>query len=533
MGCGCKEKKAYELPKEGCGCGCGPSCDCADCKTKWHSAPKNGLGRFDEYPRPKAAMFDPRKIMKEWPEPSDDPLIPYVRANEQGLPYEMLNEFHGRPNTLHGWSGLGGVNELNVIKSATKNLLGILSLADQSMVELDNETAEYSRNNLRIPTGNRIGNKVQYRNVKKAPPIKTFFAFVPFITKRGGGDSHEMFIRMGGPEAKSNWWDGDESDLLTFSAERDFIKEMAAYLSTYNGLADVKTDGLRVLQTDYPIYFATGSGTSAKQFRVANNGKDYAGSAEAYQFFGYNVMNYIVSQAWIKLADPAVSDAIKDDIKDMLKYVMQACISRAFMTDVSKAIAGAFAEKLKEDYIATELRSYYEYEVEVFGPNEFRQIDPKLRSVFNKKRADFDASIDALEAALTEALLKVIADNQKSFSDILKKLLDYDNIKDAQKRIADLETQVGQATRGSSSAQDQLSSLEASLKAKDEAIQKQNVQIAELQSEITRQKNNLSSSSESVVMNERITQEQASFIKAGVALAIGAGSWLVYSKLKA
>lgn len=97
--CGCGPKQAMGgLSGTDCGCGCGGTCGCG---------PKQAMGSFDEYPRPKSALFDPRQIDRVWPEPHPDPLIPYVRANEGLLPYSSVNRYKGQQGSLHGYLAMG------------------------------------------------------------------------------------------------------------------------------------------------------------------------------------------------------------------------------------------------------------------------------------------------------------------------------------------------------------------------------------------------------------------------------------------
>ncbi len=98
-GCGCgSNKRKATLSGVDCGCGCGGTCGCG---------PKQAMGSFSEYPRPKSALFDPRQIDRVWPEPHPDPLIPYVRANEGLLPYSSVNRYKGQQGSLHGYLAMG------------------------------------------------------------------------------------------------------------------------------------------------------------------------------------------------------------------------------------------------------------------------------------------------------------------------------------------------------------------------------------------------------------------------------------------
>ncbi len=98
-GCGCSSGLSRGgLSGADCSCGCGGACGCG---------PKSAMGSFDEYPRPKSALFDPRQIDRVWPEPHPDPLIPYVRANEGLLPYDFVNRYKGQRGSLHGYIAMG------------------------------------------------------------------------------------------------------------------------------------------------------------------------------------------------------------------------------------------------------------------------------------------------------------------------------------------------------------------------------------------------------------------------------------------
>lgn len=538
MGCGCKEKKANELPKDGCGCGCGPSCSCKDCQEKWHGTKKT-MGRFDEYPRPKAAMFDPRKIMQEWPEPSDDPLIPYVRANEQGLPYEMLNQYRGRPNTLHGWDAgsisLNGLTEGRLVKSSVANLLNLLAVEDLSMKELEADIVEYPDNFFHVPADGKLGQNVQYRKVKKAPIIETFFAFVPLIVKNGNLTNYEFFIRMGSPEARS-YWDDDSDEIVVESAERKFVKAMSDYLSVYKTYDGIKKEGLRALQQDYPLYFAQGESADAKLFKVGDEGKAYSTKAEAYKNFANNLLSFIISNAMRKLSEASTSKGAKEDLKEMLKLVMQSCLDKSNLQDVADGLANAISERLQKDYEATEKISYYKYEIESLGPNSMLPIDSKLRSVFDKKRADLTVAISKFKDSLSTAFVSVITENNQNFSDVLKGLLDYDNIKQAQDRVKELENQSQQLQ---TTTQTQSSELQARLESQQTVISTQQQEIDRYKQEIARKEQEISeakSQSEAHAMSETIKTESdtknKTLVISAFALALATGAFFIYSHNK-
>ena len=550
MSCGCNKKTTNEPQKTDCGCGCGPSCSCADCQAKWHGQGSK-LGSFNEYPRPKAAMFDPRKIMSEWPEPNDDPLIPYVRANEQGLPYEMLNRYEGQPNSLHGWQAgtisLNGVNELNIVKNTTSNLLDILASQDQSMVELNNELADIgSENILYIPNAEAItGQRVQYRTARKASSLDLFFAFVPLIIRRGNVAYSELYIRMGGPEAKSNWLDIDAQNVKTLSGERDYLLNMDSYIAEYKGLSEVKTEAMRVLQDSYPILFGTGTTASSKQFRLMNNGGDYTTSENAYKMFAYMVMNHLVSQGMMKLSDNRVSNAKKDDIKDMLKLIMKACIDRSDVRDVANGLSNAFCDRLKSDYQTTEVRSYCELEIEVIGPNSRVQIDPKLRSVFDKNRANFSSAINTMRSSLATAFESVINESNSSFSKVLKDLLDYENINKANDRIKALESQLTESQQSSSDAeslkQEELQRQVQIIAQKEQQIASLNRQLNETKNDLTEKENEIKAikneqqASNASVMDKKESSSSDSgsnktILIGGGLVVLAAGAWFLTKK---
>jgi len=124
MSCSCclagKFHSLNGLSKPSCKCSCPPDCNCGcrsgaskgekrgcECGETYGYVPRSAMGTFDEYPRPKTALFDPRQLDRVWPEPHPDPLIPYVRANEGLLPYDFVNHYKGQKGSLQGYIPMG------------------------------------------------------------------------------------------------------------------------------------------------------------------------------------------------------------------------------------------------------------------------------------------------------------------------------------------------------------------------------------------------------------------------------------------
>lgn len=461
MSCNCSKKNNQIQHKAGCGCG--PSCSCRECRETYHSNYGNGMGRYDEYPRPKSAMFDPRKIGQEWPEPNNDPLIPYVRANEQGLPYERLNQYKGMRNSLHGWSSMGGIREQNIAKKVTENLLFQLARSFNSYEELVNRTNK-SKDMIHRPdnTAWPANNKPGYYKTREVSYEQAFFGFIPDIQSK-----KLLRIKTGGPEFKYFAFDGSDIELI--DPERQVV-------GTIDSLID---------QNKYPLicdangFFGSGSSVSADGSR---NRKE-AGLFE----FAEIILGMVINDSIYVLGSPYRRDDItlseddenpeynEDDLKALLKIFLELCINATDIDDVAKGISEAVVQRLKKDFVEAREQAFYKYEIDSwFGSNDIVFIDPIAKQTFTNVNVS-DKSFDKFKDNLIVAMKEVLSANYNVLSKIYKQLFDFTGYNQSKQKVTALETEIAtlKTTQGN-----QVKELQSTLAKKNQEIEQLRSQLA-------------------------------------------------------
>ena len=528
MGCNCK--KVNNTVRHENGCDCGPNCSCHDCREKYHG---NGMGRYDEYPRPKAAMFDPRKIGQAWPEPNNDPLIPYVRANEQGLPYERLNEYKGMKNSLHGWSAMGGVAELTTVKNAVTNLMNFLSVKDYSMAELLYTAKEDKKSQFHVPKLLRMRtNDVDFQKVNQVSNISTFFAFVPIVRKEGTKKIYELYIRCGGPEVRAYWWDDESIEIGVDAAERDYLKSIDYFQGEWGSYGGVLFDAAgKLLSHSYPIVYT--KATLGEGF-LSTSDAAYKNDLKSYHDIAQHLICSIVDHSIDILNSNKASRELKKDVKDMLTILIGACINKSNIDDVANGIADSVVKRLEDDYVATELRAFYKFEPETLGINNVMTIDTEAKAVFSNKRAT-QAEFTAMKNVLGDALHGVLIESHNAMSEVYKQLLNFDNIQEANKKVDELKAQVNslQANMTSSGSQkdSQIVELQNSVSKLTDDLNRKTQEAQQLASELEMAK---SASLQQQAKTRQDTLQQSStsgmIAKIAVAGALGGAVWYMTNK---
>jgi hypothetical protein len=449
MGCNCK--KVNNTIRHENGCDCGPNCSCHDCREKYHG---NGMGRYDEYPRPKAAMFDPRKIGQAWPEPNNDPLIPYVRANEQGLPYERLNEYKGMRNSLHGWSTLGSTNNSEIVTALLHqikvNTLDVSQAYSDIIDQVKNQNGDHSEDLIHIPLIKQDymgGNNPSFKSGKVIPNVGSVFGFIPFKK----GNDIGLHIRLWGPEIKKFKLLDDEIRLQT--PERDAI-----HSDPYS----------RFVDNTYPLYFKM---TSPGQYNF-----------EGVYAFASIMLDVIIRKCVYHLS-PISSDAEMRVSKRAFpetspQSLNNATYARQIVTQFinaetqggvdgfASALSEATVSLLSSDFKNAWASAFYKYEFETFASNEFVFFDPFAKEVFGRFGSDRDLFVSLLSRPLNEAFKNLLTNRYEVFANIYKESFDLNNLREAKGKVAVLESEIQNLKASGGDVDARVVKLQADLNAK-------------------------------------------------------------------
>lgn len=384
------------------------------------------LGRFDEYPRAKVGLFDPRKIGQPWPEPHPDPLIPYVRANEGLLPYEKYNEFQNRRNSMQGWNEtLGGVAEINTASSAISEMMSALTSPDFAFdylrQNLDNK--EYDRFWYINPQGQKV-------ETQRIPEEKTFFAFVP--AKNPSSENYMFMIRCGGPENKVCYYNEEQEKVVVDSAERSYLRVCFDNLMTANIGNPQANQMLQNLAHQYPIVFdAKNCAFFSSDITAKNNeaGKasyksrfTYAGEMQAFESMAAHILDHIVNGAVEHINR---NSPLSDQMKKFMLLFLGACLKGTLVLDVSEGISKAIVAQLKKDFAIARRRAQITFEPEVVGmTDKLYKGDYGSFTAFSfVNDAKLKDGFDELLADLKGAIASVIRQRRSAFGQMYQQIL--------------------------------------------------------------------------------------------------------------
>lgn len=446
--CGCGDP-SQPMIKQGqkcpCGCGgiCGVSCNCGHCYEQQGSL--GSLGRFDEYPRAKAGLFDPRKIGRPWPEPHPDPLVPYVRANEGLLPYEKYNEFQNRRNSMHGWKeSLGGVAEQNTAESAVSAMMTALELPDFAF--------DYMSKNFDDPEADRFwyinpqGQKIDTKNI---PAEKMFFAFIP--KQNPVSKDYMLFIRCGGPENKINYYDFEGGKVVVDSDERAYLTMLFNNLNTADIGVAQKVQMIQQLAHSYPIVFDTQQSiffsTDLTSDDVRNSPFKYNQSAQDFIKMSSHILDHIVNTAVSYING---NHALAPQMKRFMKVFLESCLLGVNTDDVASGIADAIVKQMQKDFDTASRRSKIVYEPEVRNVRDTEyKGDYGAFVTFDKvNKSKLGAGFTALTADLKNALISVIRARKNAFAQMYQQILNVSDLKEtsaeSQQALAQAQQQIEQ-----------------------------------------------------------------------------------------
>lgn len=355
-----------------CPCGCGGKCGCGPSASSHHHG--SAMGSFDEYPRPKSALFDPRQLNRVWPEPYPDPLIPYVKANEGLLPYDSLNRYKGQPNSLHGYLAMGIADNTTPDQAAYKATKEMMDF-----VSVENLGLSYLYENP-VPSGSYKPSKVR--------PSKNFFAFVPVIRRQGNVSVGEFYIRCGGPETKLIYW--DEGVFAVDAEERRYIQ---GNLSN-TGIRGVPDSWSTLLQQQlnmhYPLVLESRGKDFKSTFLVGTKYNDYSNTPAGYTHFGVHILDHLFSTAIDMLQSADTSETNKVLLREVLTKLISVCLnaSATVVSEISLGIAKAMTERLIADLkTVAEMGNMY-IEIEDWGANTKIKIDDRMSDVLKMFNTD-------------------------------------------------------------------------------------------------------------------------------------------------
>lgn len=424
--CGCgdaSQPMIHKGQKCPCGCGgvCGVSCNCSHCYGEHGSL--GSLGRFDEYPRAKAGLFDPRKIGQPWPEPHPDPLVPYVRANEGLLPYEKYNEFQNKRNSMHGWNEtLGGVKDVNTAAEAVSAIMSTLAVPDLSY--------DYLRQNFEDRESDRfwyINPQGQKVDVQRIPEEKTFFGFVP--TTSPYTRNLLLMIRCGGPENKVIYF--DTSNMYIDSQERSFLRTFFENMQTAGIGTEQASQMMHNLTHNYPLVFdATQNMFFSTDIDAKNNanGKSdyrsrfaYEDDTKAFEGIASHILDHIVNSAAEQINK---NTDLSQQMQQFMLVFLGACLKGLNVRDVAEGISKAIVDQLKKDFSIARRRSKIVFEPEILGNDIEYKGDFSSFSVFNAVNdTKLPIGFDQLQEDLKGALATVIRQRKSAFSQMYKEVL--------------------------------------------------------------------------------------------------------------
>ena len=423
-GCGCRGSKSKKnkcrcngncmcgkaKASSDCSCGCGGTCGCG---------PTSAMGSFDEYPRPKAAMFDPRQLGQVWPEPHPDPLIPYVRANEGLLPYDSLNRYKGTPNSLHGYLAMG-ISPANSLREAsykgTKTLLSALSAV--------NSGYQYLYKDSEAGTPNEA--KDERYVPPEIPAEPNFFAFVPVqrITK-DRKNVFEIYIRFGGPEIKVADAD-DADDFFVKSGERKYLQQSLVDLEK-EPLSWAKYIQGRI-SSQYPLVLSSFTKSFLPTCLTEGTpgaSNAYSNSDKSHKILGEHILDLLVSSASQKYASMKNDDPEKAVIATFLEDILSVALTNrtpAQISSVAEGVAKAFVDRLKADFAYASQMGIQVFEWRnVIGSKKQTLVDERFNGVF-RKTSILPATYDALEEKMREGLVKAFDTRKKALNQLYKSL---------------------------------------------------------------------------------------------------------------
>lgn len=190
-GCGCSYTSSLK------DCGCPKSCNCRS-KGRCTCNQRN-LGSYYP-PRARAGLFDPREYGKAFPEPSSNPLIPYVfgqtaRENEETwlrpLPQETFATETFNLPSLRGLKSLGSVDQQYILsfdKFFSQTSQGFNSFYDST-------SGKYRAKNLsNVET---LSDNSSVKSANSVKDNKATFGFIPIVSSY---NEIHIYARFGGPE---------------------------------------------------------------------------------------------------------------------------------------------------------------------------------------------------------------------------------------------------------------------------------------------------------------------------------------------
>lgn len=402
--------KAKMKKASNCSCGCGGTCGCG---------PMNTMGSFEEYPRPKSALFDPRQLDQVWPEPHPDPLIPYVRANEGLLPYDSLNRYKGKPNSLHGYLAMG-ISPAATLRDAsyngTKALLSILGA--------DNSGYQYLYKESEAGTPNAS------KDERYVPPEisveSNFFAFVPVqritLDKK---NVFEIYIRFGGPEVKVADAD-DADDFFVKGAERKYLQQT---------LSDLEKDPVSWgkyiqsrISSEYPLVLSSFTKSFLPTYPAEGRPGTtaaYSNSEGSHKKLGEYILDLLVSSASRKYASMKNDNPERATIATFLEDVLSVALTNrtaAQLSSVAEGIVKAFIDRLKSDFTYASQMGTQVFEWRnIVGSRKQTRVDERFDAV-SRKTAILPSAYDDLEEKMKNGLVKAFTTRRSALNQLYKSL---------------------------------------------------------------------------------------------------------------
>lgn len=334
--------------------------------------------------------------------------------------------------------GLSGTNTKDVVKGIVLRFISENKQMDLAYDDLDMEN-EYDSELFRVPEKNTDLSKPKFDRVSFPNMKPSFFGFVPYFKKDNKSKvlkNPAIFVRMGGPERKSFFWDDDSGSPKIYcqAPERSFVYGLKD-LVDFN--PDVKTaiakSSNSLLYNSYPICIDFEAAGKLKFLSLEKSG-NVGGSASALVGLASKFLDMFSNWLAKTLSQASSKETQKDDLKAVAKALV-ASLTKKDSEALASGLASAFVATLKDELVADRIKSLYKFEMEMFIiNNKVETLDIVLDSIysgFKPEKNDFGP----FEATLKSSFLLVIEDRFNVTDKLLDPALGVKSIKESEAKL--------------------------------------------------------------------------------------------------
>jgi len=369
--------------------------------------------------------------------------------------------------------GLSGTDSKNIVKEIVLRFISENKQKDLAYDDLDIEN-EYDDTLFRVPEKNTDLSKPKFDEVS-FPDIKpSFFGFVPRYAKDNKKKKlvdPVVFVRMGGPERKSFYWDDDsgKSEIYCQAPERYLLKNLKDLID-FN--PDTKTPITKssnsFVYDNYPLCIDIEADGKLKFLGLDKSGK-VDKSAQALVSLASKFLDMFSNWLTNTIAQMSSKEQQKEDLKLVAKALVSSLTKKDSDT-LASSLASAFVATLKEELVADRIKALGKYEMEQFIVNNIIAIlDPILDSIyssFKPEKQDFKAFENTMKSSFT----MVLEDRFSVVDKLLDPALGVKSIKDSEAKLDATKTSVEQTKQQEEAAKQELEKAKADAEALKEQL---------------------------------------------------------------